>query len=227
MNIANRIILGAGSLTNTDGFDKPITISFSDETYSAGGFVISQNNTTIVNTSYSGFNTGSLIFFPYENTDIDFYGFDVYTDNTHTVLAHSYIPWQDANNQPCIVDAVTDAVYYPSGSNYTLTYENLEPFAPSQDTFSFDYTGGSETFTVEADNSWTAATPTYFTVSPLSGSAGTTTVTVTAGATTSQRNETVTFTDTDTNTFDISITQNGDSMMVPFKKIMYGTRRIN
>ena len=105
--------------------------------------------------------------------------------------------------------------------------ENSTTFNPSQDTFSFDYTGGSETFTVEADNSWTAATPTYFTVSPLSGTAGTTTVTVTATPTASARNETVTFTDTETNTFDISIAQSGDGKAVPFKHLIIGTRRIN
>lgn len=105
--------------------------------------------------------------------------------------------------------------------------ENTTTFEPSNDTFAFDDAGGSETFTVEAENSWTAATPTYFTVSPLSGTAGTTTVTVTAGATAGAKSETVTFTDTELNTFDISISQTGDDAMVPFKKIMRGTSRIN
>lgn len=207
MNIANRTILGAGYLTNTDGFDKPITISFSDSTYSSGGFEILQNNATIVNRSYSSFNTGVLTFFPYENTDIDFYGFEVYTDRTHTVLVHNYIPWQDVNDNPCIVDTVTDDVFYPTGSGYTLTYTNLEPFTPSQYDFDFGFNGGTQTFTVEADNAWTCTAPTDFTISPMSGNSGTTTVTITAPRRISTVSDTVTFTDSQSNTFDISISQ--------------------
>lgn len=85
--------------------------------------------------------------------------------------------------------------------------ENIEVFEPSQDTFSFGFDGGTQTFTVEADNAWTCAAPTDFTISPMSGNPGTTTVTITAPSRFATVSDTVTFTDSDQNTFDISISQ--------------------
>ena len=82
-----------------------------------------------------------------------------------------------------------------------------DTFEPSQDTFAFDYAGGSETFTVTADNAWTCTTPTDFTISPISGNPGTTTVTITAPNRLATTTDTVTFTDSQSNTFDISISQ--------------------
>ena len=110
--------------------------------------------------------------------------------------------------------------------------ENATTFEPSQDSFSFTTAGGTASFTVSADNAWTAATPTYFTMSPLSGSAGETTVTITAPERLTAKTNTVTFTDSDTNTFDITITQS-DQNITPnltmyrgsttIKKMYYGT----
>lgn len=219
-NIGSAMSLGQNFLVNTDEFSKPISVIVDN-----GICIVSQDGNT-VSTGSGAITTTTLTIFPTTNTDANFYGIEFY-DSSDNLIAN-LVPWNDSSNNPCIVEAVSDTVSYPTAaSGYTLTYESLATFYPSQDTFVFDATGGSETFTVEAGNSWTATTPTYFTVSPLSGSDGTTTVTVTAGATAGGRNETVTFTDTELNTFDISITQTGDDAMVPFKKIIRGTRRIN
>ena len=110
--------------------------------------------------------------------------------------------------------------------------ENATTFEPSQDSFAFTTAGGTQTFTVEAENSWTAFAPSDFTVSPLSGSAGDTTVTITAPMRLTTKTNTVTFTDSDTNTFDITITQSDQNInqnltmyrgSTTVKKMYYGT----
>lgn len=122
-------------------------------------------------------------------------------------------------------DKTNDIFYAPtSGTWSTGSYDTFEADKYELD---FGYAGGTDTITVTADNSWSCTTPANFSVSPTSGSAGTTTVTVTAGPTAGAKSETVTFTDAELNTFDISLTQTGDGSMVPFKKIIRGTRRIN
>lgn len=201
-DVGSYTLVGYRIVTNTDGFEKPVTLTIDN-----GQVTVSQNGNTETN-NLGNFNTGLLSFFKSgasANADIEFYSFEVYDRSDN--LIYKFIPWQDGNGNPCIVNTVTDDVLYPTGSGYTLTYTNLQPFTPSQDTFTFNANGGTQTFTVEADNAWTCAAPTDFTISPMSGTAGITTVTITAPSRISTVSDTVTFTDSQSNTFDISISQ--------------------
>lgn len=105
--------------------------------------------------------------------------------------------------------------------------ENTDVFEADKYEVDFGYAGGTDTITVTADNSWSCTTPTGFSVSPTSGSAGTTTVTVTTNRSGTEKTGTAVFTDSNSNTFDVVLTQSGDGLLFPFKKIIHGTRRIN
>ena len=194
--------LGKNLATNTQEFEKPMTVILNN---GVASFEQDGNTATV---SFSALNPTTLTFWRSNNGGNfrgDFCGFEVYSDAT--TLVHNYIPWEDGNGNPCIVDTTSDNTFYPTGSGYTMSYTRLENFSPSQDTFTFSANGGTASFTVTSDNAWTAATPTYFTMSPLSGSAGTTSVTITAPSRLSTVSDTVTFTDSQSNTFDISISQ--------------------
>ena len=104
-----------------------------------------------------------------------------------------------------LYDKANDLFYQPTSGTWSTG--SYYVFEPSQNTFSFGFNGGTQTFTVEATNAWTCAVPTDFTISPMSGNSGTTTVTITAPRRISAVSDTVTFTDSDQNTFDISISQ--------------------
>lgn len=194
--------LGANLATNTQEFEKPMTVILNNgvASFEQDGNTASVSFSALTPTTFTLWRTNNGY-----NFRGSFYGFEVYDRDGN--MAHNYIPWQDANNTPCVVDAVTDNVFYPSGTNYQLVYESLVNFYPSQDTFTFNANGGTQTFTVEATNAWTCTSPTDFVVSPMSGTAGTTTVTITAPRRISTVNNTVTFTDSQSNTFDISISQ--------------------
>lgn len=147
------------------------------------------------------------------------------------VLVAEYKPSEDGNGYT-YYDTVSHTYLTKYGSGTIDPGPSADVFEPSQDSFSFNTQGGTASFAVTSDNAWTAATPTYFTMSPLSGSAGETTVTITAPERLTTRNETVTFTDSDTNTFDITIAQS-DGNITPnltmyrgsttIKKMYYGT----
>lgn len=198
----NAVGLGSEVAVNTQEFDKPMTVVLNNgtATFEQDGNTDTKSFTALAPTTFTFWRSNNGY-----NFDGDFCGMEIYSDAT--TLAYNYIPWEDGNGNPCIVDTVTDNVFYPSGSSYTMTYTKLENFEPSQDTFTFNSNGGTQTFTVESDNAWTCTTPSNFTISPMSGSAGTTTVTITAPRRLSAKSETVTFTDAQSNTFDISITQ--------------------
>lgn len=194
--------LGQNLATNTQEFEKPMTVILNNgvASFEQDGNTASVSFSALTPTTFTLWRTNNGY-----NFRGSFYGFEVYDRDGN--MAYNYIPWQDANNTPCVVDAVTDNVFYPTGTNYQLEYESLVSFYPSQDTFTFSNSGGTQTFTVEADNAWTCSAPTDFTISPMSGSAGTTTVTITAPRRISTVSDTVTFTDAQSNTFDISIAQ--------------------
>ena len=214
---------GSGTLPSVS-FGSRYNVSLDKNYFTVDGTQYAVNATSFTTNNYDiWLATNNFGGVNYRNGDIFAGNIRIYQSG---VLVLEWIP-TFYNGEYTYYDTVSQTYATKYGSGTIEAGPSLTTFEPSQDSFSFDYTGGSETFTVEADNTWTSTTPTYFTVSPLSGSAGTTTVTVTAGATTSQRSETVTFTDSETNTFDISITQTGDDAMVPFKKIIIGTRRIN
>lgn len=194
--------LGINLATNTQEFEKPMTVILNN---GVASFEQDGNTATV---SFSALNPTTLTFWRSNNGGNfrgDFCGFEVYSDAT--TLVHNYIPWEDGSGNPCIVDTTSDNTFYPTGSGYTMSYTRLENFSPSQDTFTFSGNGGTQTFTVEADNAWTCAAPTDFTISPMSGTAGITTVTITAPRRISTVSDTVTFTDTQSNTFDISVSQ--------------------
>ena len=219
--------LGQNLATNTQEFEKPMTVILNNGVAS----LEQDGNTATV--SFSALNPTTLTFWRSNNGGNfrgDFCGFEVYSDAT--TLVHNYIPWEDGNGNPCIVDTTSDNTFYPTGSGYTMSYTRLENFSPSQDTFTFNGNGGTQTFTVEADNAWTCAAPTDFTINPMSGTAGTTTVTITAPSRISTISETITFTDAQSNTFDISISQSVGSVSpnltlyqgsTTIKKMYHGT----
>ena len=194
--------LGANLATNTQEFEKPMTVILNNgvASFEQDGNTASVSFSALTPTTFTLWRTNNGY-----NFRGSFYGFEVYDRDGN--MAHNYIPWQDANNTPCVVDAVTDNVFYPTGTNYQLVYESLVSFYPSLDNFTFNANGGTQTFTVEADNAWTCTAPTDFTISPMSGNPGTTTVTITAPRRISTVSDTVTFTDSQSNTFDISISQ--------------------
>ena len=130
----------------------------------------------------------------------------------------------DNNGTVGLWDKTNDIFYQPtSGTWSTGSYDNFEADKYEVD---FTYAGGTDTITVSADYAWTCNTPTDFTLSPTSGTAGDTTVTVTAGRSSIDKTNTVTF-DDGIKTFDVVIKQTGDGSLFPFAKIIRGTRRIN
>lgn len=194
--------LGANLATNTQEFEKPMTVILNNgvASFEQDGNTASVSFSALTPTTFTLWSTNNGY-----NFRGSFYGFEVYDRDGN--MAHNYIPWQDANNTPCVVDAVTDNVFYPTGTNYQLVYESLVSFYPSLDNFTFNANGGTQTFTVESTNAWTCTAHTDFTISPMSGNPGTTTVTITAPSRISTISETITFTDAQSNTFDISISQ--------------------
>lgn len=127
----------------------------------------------------------------------------VYEDN---VLVARFRPTQ-YNGDYTYYDAVSDTYLTKYGPGTVVPGPSADVFEPSQDTFTFNGNGGTQTFTVTADNAWTCTAPHNFTLSTISGNSGTTTVTITAPSRISTVSETVTFTDTQSNTFDISVSQ--------------------
>ena len=121
-------------------------------------------------------------------------------------LIAEYKPSEN-NGDYTYYDTVSETYLPKYGSGTIEPGPSATVFEPSQYDFDFGFNGGTQTFTVEADNAWTCTAPTDFTISPMSGSAGTTTVTITAPRRISTVSDTVTFTDSQSNTFDISISQ--------------------
>lgn len=139
------------------------------------------------------------------------------------VVVNEFVGAED-NGVVGLYDKANDVFYQPtSGIWSTGIYDNFEADKYEVD---FDHVGGTDTITVSADYAWTCNTPTDFTLSPTSGTAGDTTVTVTAGHSGIDKTNTVTF-DDGIKTFDVIINQTGDGMLFPFAKIIRGTRRIN
>lgn len=218
----NAVGLGSGVAVNTQEFSKPMTVVLNNgtATFEQDGNTDTKSFTALAPTTFTFWRSNNGY-----NFDGDFCGFEVYSDAT--TLVHNYIPWKDVNDNPCIVDTVTDNVFYPSGSSYTMTYTALETFEADKYELDFDYQGGTDTLTVTADNSWSCTTPTGFSLSPTSGTTGETTVTVTTGHSGTEKTGTAVFTDSNSNTFDVALTQSGDGSLFPFAKIIQGTRRIN
>mgnify|MGYP002515567323 CR=1 FL=1 len=111
------------------------------------------------------------------------------------------------NGEYTYYDTVSQTYLTKHGTGTIEPGPSAEVFEPSQYDFDFGFNGGTQTFSIEATYAWTCTAPTDFTISQMSGSAGTTTVTITAPSRISTVNDTVTFTDSQSNTFDISISQ--------------------
>lgn len=141
-------------------------------------------------------------------------------------LIAEYKPSEDGNGYT-YYDTVSETYLPKYGSGTITPGPSMDIFEADKYEIGFDYQGGTDTLTVTADNAWTCTTPTGFTVSPTSGSTGDTTVTVTVGRSGVEKTGTVVFTDTESNTFDVALSQTGDGLLFPFKKIIQGTRRIN
>lgn len=172
------------------------------------------NDVLIATTSPSGINTGKTIVIGADTTS----GSDAVRINPvklgeiiiydgDTVEA-DYIPVLNENNVACWYDKVSSSYV----NNVQGTYEAgpvLHIFTPSKISTKFESTGGTDTFVINAETSWTAETPSIFTVSPLTGDTGETTVTITAADYTGEtrQEETITFTDNDGYSFDYNIRQ--------------------
>lgn len=141
---------------------------------------------------------------------VDFRCGDIYAGNVRIyqggVLVLEWKPTQH-NGEYTFYDTVSQTYAAKYGSGTIEPGPSTTVFEPSQYDFDFGFSGGTQTFTVEATYAWTCAAPTDFTINPMSGNPGTTTVTITAPSRISTVNDTVTFTDTQSNTFDISISQ--------------------
>jgi hypothetical protein len=102
----------------------------------------------------------------------------------------------------------------------------LHVFGPSKTYCRFYASGGTDTFDVEAETTWTASTPTFVSLSPSTGASGTTTVTVTCPSWTGEtrREEIITFTDADDWTFDVKMRQRANTQV--FSNIYLGDNQV-
>lgn len=134
----------------------------------------------------------------------NFYCFKI-TDNGVDIV--NLVAW-DEDGTLGIKDLVSGNFYTPSTGTWTAG-PIAHVFEPSKSSLTFPASGGSLTFDVEAETTWTASTPTFATLSPSTGGTGTTTVTATCPSYTgtTKREETITFTDNDNYTFDFKIRQ--------------------
>lgn len=135
-----------------------------------------------------------------------YYGLKIMSNST---VVCDYKPVLDDNDNPCFYDEISHTKVYHVGAGTPTAGPVLHIFYPSKTSLRFDATGGTDTFDVEAETTWTASTPTFVSLSPSTGDTGTTTVTVTCPSWTGEtrREELVTFTDNDSYTFDVKMRQ--------------------
>lgn len=133
------------------------------------------------------------------------YGFNSIANSTYDF---NLVPWINDNDVVGLMDLVSNTFYTPAGGTWTAG-PRAHIFNPSKSSLTFPASGGSITFDVEAETTWTASTPTFATLSPSTGGTGTTTVTATCPSYTgtTKREETIIFTDNDSYTFDFKIRQ--------------------
>jgi len=131
----------------------------------------------------------------------------------NNVLTHDYAPAL-YKGTPCIVDKLSNKLFFAEwipGTETTdpLTYDNnpSHVFSPSNSSLSFEPAGGEYELTVTSESAWQCTAATGYTISPMSGSAGTTTVTVTAepNAGTEKIKGTSTFYDAEGYAFDLKL----------------------
>lgn len=130
-----------------------------------------------------------------------------FTIKTNDVYDVNLVAW-DEDGVLGMKDLVSGNFYTPATGTWTAG-PAVHIFYPSNSSLKFPASGGSLTFDVEAETTWTASTPTFATLSPSTGGTGTTTVTATCPSYTgtTKREETITFTDNDSYTFDVKIRQ--------------------
>lgn len=134
--------------------------------------------------------------------DFNLYYFKIYEGNT---LVRNYVP-RLYNGVACLYDTIGETYLQPNDSSKT-TYVSSLDVSPSSK--SFKASGGTQSFTVDAEADWTASTEdSWITLSSSSGTSGTSTVTVTVPSYSGsqKRQGTITFTSGD-ETVDVTIKQ--------------------
>lgn len=136
---------------------------------------------------------------------------EITVKNSDGDIIKHYLPIE-RNGVAGMYEEIGQTFHSPAG-NAWISGPVTHIFIPSKIKSNFESTGGTDTFTINAETTWTASTPTNFTVSPLTGDTGETTVTITAADYTGETRleETITFTDADDYTFDYQIRQKAQS----------------
>lgn len=139
-----------------------------------------------------------------------YYGLKIMSNGT---VVCDYRPVLDDNDTPCFYDEISHTKVYHVGAGTPTAGPVLHIFYTSKTSLRFDATGGTDTFDVEAETTWTASTPSFVSLSPSTGDTGTTTVTVICPSYTGEtrREDVITFTDNDDYTLTFKARQNGNS----------------
>lgn len=198
-------------------------------------FALDKTNLTIDDTNYSigatSFSTSSCDLWlgvcnmngsQFRNGDIYAGNVRIYQDG---VLVLEWIPTVH-NGEYTYFDTVSNTYATQYGDGTITPGPANHTFNCDTDSLTFPASGGSLTFDVEAETTWTASTPTFVSLSPSTGASGTTTVTVTCPSWTGEtrREEIITFTDADDWTFDVKMRQRANTQV--FSNIYLGDNQV-
>lgn len=125
------------------------------------------------------------------------------------IIVGDFVPAKTINGDVGFFDKISGNFSPNLGDGTPIPGPVAHTFTPSKSSFRFESTGGTDTFTVNAETTWSCSTPEFATISPMTGDTGETTVTISVPEWTgdTKREEIITFTDADDYSFDIKINQ--------------------